>query len=170
MPFSKMPQLSEHVSILMSQWEWCSWGLGYKHGEKTILHYSIAMIKHYDWRQFEVGKDSFQLTTLRSDFVTEGSQGRDWSRGRGEVLFTGLFPVACSTWLLLWSRTTSPKVSLPHNELGLSHQYQSRKGTTHSPMEQYGFLSGGSFLLNNSTLCQKDIKVASTMDMSYCWQ
>jgi hypothetical protein len=82
-------------------------------------------------------------TSILLLFITKGSQDwnsgtRSWCRGHGGMLLTGLLPLACSACFLIEPKSTSPGMA-PHTTVSWRH-----------------FLKGGSFLCDNSSLCQVD--------------
>ena len=110
-------------------------------GRKGLLdlHFHIAV---HDWR-----KSGYELK--------QGSGGRSWHRGHGRVLLTDLFHMPCSTYFLIESRTTRPGMELPTNDWSLHHLSLNGK-MPYSWITWKHFLSWGSFLSDNSSLCQVD--------------
>ena len=85
-------------------------------------------MKQHD--QEEDGEEGFVWLTLphqspSSKEVRTGTQagkepgGRSWCRDQGEVLTSGLLPVACSTFFLIELRANQPKGGHTHTGLGL---------------------------------------------------
>jgi len=73
------------------------------------------------------GKGLFQLTTLRSQSITERNQDRDLEAGTEtevmkKTVLTGLLLVACPACFL-----TQPRVGTAHNGCGLPHQSSVKK-------------------------------------------
>jgi hypothetical protein len=86
-------------------------GLPSKHDRLTrhvLVWVSTAVLKHHDQNHGKMGL--FHLTSCSMLFreVRAESQGRNWNRGHRGVLPSALFPMACSAWFLLASRTTCP--------------------------------------------------------------
>ena len=82
-------------------------------------------------------------------------------RGHGGLLLTGLLIKACSICFLRESRTTSPGMAPPTMHWALPHKSLIEK-LSYSPILWRHFLNWGSLLSYNSSLCQVDIKLAST--------
>jgi hypothetical protein len=95
------------------------------------------------------GKEFVSASSSTSQFIIEGSRGRNWSRGRRETLLTGLFIVICSVCLLIAPGTTSPGVTLPTALWALPHQPSIKKShhrLAHWPV-WWGAFSQLTFLL-----------------------
>jgi hypothetical protein len=92
------------------------------------------------------------------------TQGRSWSRGHGGVHLTGLLPrpVGC-----FWNKTrsTSLGVALPPMSWDLPHQSLVKK-VPYSQILWRHFLNRGFLLSDISSLCQVDIKLATTLRLN----
>jgi hypothetical protein len=78
-------------------------------------------------------------------------EGRDWCRGHGGVLLTGLLPMACSACFLIQLRSSSPGMAgwvRPHGSLTEKMPY--------SCISWRHFLPWDSFLSDDFSLCQVD--------------
>jgi len=80
---------------------------------------------------------------------------RSWCRGHGGMLLTGLLPLACSAYFLIEPRTTSPGMAPPTMGWTLPH-WSLIKKMPYSWISWRHFLNWGSFLCDNSRLCQVD--------------
>jgi hypothetical protein len=133
-----------------------------------LLTYSgfLFLYKHHD--QEAVGEErvySAYISTLL--FITERSQdwnsgrsgSRSWFRGHGGMFITGLLPLACSACSLIEPKTTRPGMVPPTRDTSLLI-------TNWENVLQLDLLEAlphwSSFLCDNSSLCQGDIKLAST--------
>ena len=128
-----------------------------------------AVMKHHD--QCDLGVKGFKQL-----LIIEGSQDRNSSKAetwRQEPLLQspwrgaayGLFPLACSACLLIEPRTTSPGVVSPTMCWTLSHPSLIKKMSykhVYSPVLWRRFLNWGSFLSDDFSLCQVDIKLSGT--------
>jgi hypothetical protein len=74
------------------------------------------------WPRSKLGRKGFiQLTLSTLLLITKGCQdwnssksgSRNWGRGHGEMLLTGLLPLACSACFLIEPKTTSPGMVPP---------------------------------------------------------
>lgn len=92
----------------------------------------------------------------------EVKQGRNWCKSHGEVRPAGLFLMACSAFFLIEPRTTSPEVSMVSVLTNQSVIKKIYHRLAHHKILWRPFDIGGSLLFNDSSLCQPDIKVAST--------
>ena len=95
-------------------------------------------------------------------------EGRSWSRDHGEVLLTSLFTMTCSAHFLIEPRTTSPMMA--PSTMGWAFSYQSliKNMPYRLPYIQIlwrHFLIEAPSSLMDSSLCQLDIKFASTTTM-----
>jgi hypothetical protein len=86
---------------------------------------------------------------------------RSWCGGHGGVLLIRLPIMAYSTCFLIEPRITKPGMPPPTINWVLPHQSLIKK-TPYSWILLRHFLKGGSFLPNNSSLCQIALKLAST--------
>jgi hypothetical protein len=92
-------------------------------------------------------------------FITKGSQDRNshragsrsWCRGHGEMLLTGLLPLACSACFLI----KLPAQGWHHPQWAL-HPWSLINRMPYSWISWRHFLKKGSFLCDNSCLCQVD--------------
>ena len=94
------------------------------------------------------------------DWNSSRSGSRSWCRGHGGMWLTGLLPLACSACFLIEPKTTSlgwhhPQWALPPWSL--------IEKTPYRWISWRHFLKRGSFLCDNSSLCQVDTKVANTL-------
>ena len=95
-------------------------------------------------------------------FIPKGSQdwkpsrsgSRSWCRGHGGMLLTGLLPLPCSACFLIEPKTTSLGMAPLTN--GPSHPWLLIEKMPYSWISWRHYLEGGSFLCNNSSLCQVD--------------
>lgn len=90
-------------------------------------------------------------------------------RGHEEVLITGLPLMACFAWFLLTPRTISPGVAPSAVTWGLSHKASTRGKCTADCVQAIlwrHFLICGSLFPGTSSLCQVDIKHASTASIN----
>lgn len=123
---------------------------------KLCLSYSyIAGIKHPNRRQHAGGKWSvYSSSFFQVTIITEGSQNRNprqepglrnWCRGLGRVLLTGLVFMTCSVCFLTLLRT------MGGTTMGWAHHinHQSRKYVTSLPVGQS---AGGIFSIEISLL------------------
>jgi hypothetical protein len=79
--------------------------------------------------------------------------GRSWCRGHGGVLLTGLLYMACSACFLIEPKTTSPVMTPPTMGWALPHPSLIEK-MLYRWISWRHFLTGGSFLCGDSSLCQ----------------
>lgn len=88
-------------------------------------------------------------------------------RGNGGVLLTGLLIMVFSACFCIEHRTNSPGMAHPQWAVPphINHQEMSYRLTC-CPILWRHFLSWGSLLSNDSSLCQADIKLASTYTLS----
>jgi len=64
------------------------------------------------------GKEFISVSRSTTQFIIEGSQGRNWSRGHRETLLTGLFIVICSAFLSHSTQKHHPRGDTTHSALG----------------------------------------------------
>jgi hypothetical protein len=101
-------------------------------------------------------------------FITKGSQdwnssrsgSRSWCRGHGGMFFTGLPPLACSACSLIEQRLPAQRWHHPQGDLP---PWSLIEKMSYSWILWRHFPNGSSFLCDNSSLCQVDTKLASTM-------
>ena len=118
-------------------------------------------------------KGFIQLTLFTSLFITKGSRdwissrpgSRSWCRGHGGILFTGLPPLACSACFLIKPKTTSPRMA-PTTMGWALPPWSLVEKMPYIWISWRQFLNWGSFLCDNSSLCQVDTKPARTPSMS----
>ena len=117
----------------------------------------------------QVGEErvySAYISTLL--FTTEGSQdwnssrsgSRSWCRGRGGMFFIGLLPLACSAWSPIKPRLPAQRW---HHPQGTFPPWSLIEKMPYSWISWRHFPNWSSFLCDNSSLCQVDTKLASTM-------
>jgi hypothetical protein len=87
------------------------------------------------------------------DWNSSRSGSRSWCRGHGGMFFTGLLPLACSACLLIEPRLPAQGWSHPQGDLPT---WSLIEKMPHSWISWRNFLKGGSFLCDNSSLCQVD--------------
>lgn len=86
--------------------------------EFVSVRISVALIKRHDQKQ--PGEE--RLTTSRSHAITEGSQGRNGSRGLRGTLRIGSLFMAWSVSFLKHPRTSHPGLTSPAVSWALPHQ------------------------------------------------
>jgi hypothetical protein len=117
----------------------------------------------------QVGEDrvySAYIFTLL--FITKGSQNwnssrsksRSWCRGHGGMFFTGLLPLARSACSLIEPRLPAQRWHHPQGDL---LPWSLVEKMPYSWISWRHFLNWSSFLCDNSSLCQVDTKLASTL-------
>jgi hypothetical protein len=128
----------------------------------VLVRTSIAA--QTSWPRSKLGRKGFiQLTrpTLlfitkeRQDWNSSRSGSRNWCRGHGGMLLTGLLPLACSICFLIELKTTSPRMAPPTIGWVLSPWTLIEK-MSYSWISWRHFLTWSSFLCDNSSLCQVD--------------
>ena len=134
---------------------------------------TIAVRKHHD--QSKLWRKGFIFLSFPQHYsspkeVRTGIQtcqepdSRNWCRGHGGVLLTGLLLVACSALLSYRTQDCQPRGG---PTMGWARPYQSlikkmSYGYLLSPILWRHFLNRGSLLSDDSRLYHIDIKVAST--------
>jgi hypothetical protein len=112
----------------------------------------------------QVGEERvYSAYTSTLVFIIKGSQdwnssrsgSRRWCRGYGGMLLTGLLPLACSACFLVEPKTTSPGIAPPIMAWALP-PWSLIEEMPYSWISWRNFLKGGSFLCDNSSLCQVD--------------
>lgn len=73
---------------------------------------SVALIDTMTKSHLEKERVDFAYA-LRSQFITDGSQGWNWSRNHGGMVLAGLLPSLCSATPLIQPRPTCWGTSLP---------------------------------------------------------
>jgi hypothetical protein len=107
--------------------------------------------------KMQVGEERvYSAYTSTLLFITKGSQDRNssrsgsrsWCRGHGEMLFTGLLPLACLACSLIEPKTTSPEMVLPTRGL---FPWSLIEKIPHSWISWRHFPNWSSFLCDNSS-------------------
>jgi hypothetical protein len=91
----------------------------------------------------------------RQDENLSRSGSRSWCRGHGGMFFTDSLPLACSACSLIEPKTTSPEMVPPTMDWALPARSLIEK-MPYSWISWRHFLKEGSFLCDNSSLCQVD--------------
>ena len=97
---------------------------------------------------------AYIITERSQDWNSSRSGSRSWCRGHGGMLLTGLLPLAYSACSLIEPRTTSPEMVPPTIGPPLPPWSLIEK-MPYSWISWRHFLKGGSFLCDNSSLCQQ---------------
>ena len=122
----------------------------------------VSIPAQTSWPRSKLGRKGFiHLTLSTMLLITKGCQdwnssrsgSRSWCRGHGEMLFTGLLPLACSACSLIEPKTTSPGMVPPAR--GLSSLITNWENAPQLDlMEAFPHLKLLSWV--NSSLCQVD--------------
>jgi hypothetical protein len=100
---------------------------------------------------------SAYISTVSEQELTQGRNLRQELMQRPwRVLLTGLLPLACSGCFLIERRATSPGMAPPATGWTLLPLESLIEKMPYSWVSWRHFLKGGSFLCDNSSLCQVD--------------
>ena len=130
-------------------------------------------MKHHDRKQAREERDFLAYTSILCVVRYWRKSGQELKQGEnleqeltrdhGRALLTDLFPMVCSACFLIEIKTTSqgwhhPQWAAPTPSLIKKKAYR----LAHSPILWRHFLNRESLLSSNSSLCQINIKPAST--------
>jgi hypothetical protein len=123
--------------------------------------------KHHDQKASWGGKGLFGLhfhTAIHHqgspDWNLSRSGSRRWFRGHRGMFLTGLLPLPCLACSLIEPKTTSPEMAPPTRE---PPPWSLIEKMPYSWILWRHFPNWSSFLGDNSSLCQVDTKLASTI-------
>ena len=102
------------------------------------------------------------ITKRGQDWNSSRSESRSWCGGHGGIFLTGLLPLVCSVCSLIEPKNTCQQMVLPTRGPSPSPWSLIEK-MPHNCISWRHFPNWNSFLCDNSSLCQIDIKLVNIL-------
>ena len=126
----------------------------------VLVGVPIAVIKHHDQNQLGVERVYFIFKLVVQNLEESGQEYG--CRGHRRMLLTGLPSIYCLIMLSYSIQDHHPRNSITHSDLGLPISSIIQE-SAHCPVWLSYFLSWDALFQNDSSLCQVDVKLASTI-------